>query len=293
MSTPGAKTIYHLLGLLLALVVGGGLLLLVPEPQDAQAQVAPPAPPTVDKECTPNPVQVGQTLTCTIAVVPAPNTLLAVRIEDTLPAGLTVLGATSEIIDNFGGRRTFSCTVAGNTVSCPPAPQALFITNTPFFSTTFRATIEARADQCGTFQNTATAVVPTLQSTLRPAVLSNQRYQATAQITVKGCEKPVVPGGQQQQPVCPPVSQELGQEAESGNVSPSFDVTSSGNSSNQTAAPLQFGNTGNDNNAQGVLQSCGSQSGNAELEGGDMNFSPTLDASSNQGVGQSSGSSGQ
>jgi len=61
MDIPGPKSIYHLLGLLVALVVAGGLLLLlVPEPPEATAQEGPietlPAP-AIDKECTPNPVQ--------------------------------------------------------------------------------------------------------------------------------------------------------------------------------------------------------------------------------------------
>jgi hypothetical protein len=45
------------------------------------------------------------------------------------------------------------------------------------------------------------------------------------------------------------VSQGLGNESESGNVTPSFSVQSSGDNSNQCVTPLQFGNTGNLNNA--------------------------------------------
>ena len=107
------------------------------------------------------------------------------------------------------------------------------------------------------------------------------------------CLAPTQPEQQQPQPqqsVCPPVSQELGNEAESGDVSPSFGVTSTGDSSNQTAAPLQFGNSGSLQNAQGVLQSCGSVADDAELSGGSMEISPALNAPSTQGVGESSAS---
>ena len=102
------------------------------------------------------------------------------------------------------------------------------------------------------------------------------------------CHRPAP--AQPQQPTCPPATQELGNEAESSNVDLSGDVTSSGDSSNQTAAPLDFGNTGSDQNAQGVLQTCGSGADDAELSGGSMEISPVLDASSDQGVGESSAS---
>ena len=40
----------------------------------------------IDKECTPNPVQVGEQLTCTIDVVAAPGTQGTAAVTDTLPA---------------------------------------------------------------------------------------------------------------------------------------------------------------------------------------------------------------
>jgi hypothetical protein len=213
------STKYYLLSVLGALMVAVGVLIVAPS---AEAQTA--LDPTVDKECTPNPVQVGEQITCTIDVLPAPNTLLFVRVEDTLPDGLTVIGATSEI--QLGGESIDSipCTVEGNTVTCPPAPQTRVITNTPFFSTIFRVTIEASAEQCGTFQNTATAVVPNLQSTLEPVVLLDQRFQDTEQITVEGCEEAGGVGGGTGGGAAP-ITQEGEQESESGEIDQSFDVS--------------------------------------------------------------------
>ena len=208
---------YYLLSLLGALMVAVGVLAVAPSAK-AQNEIDP----EVAKVCSPNPVQVGEQITCTIDVVPAPNTLVAVRVEDTLPDGLTVIGATSEIQP---GGSPFLCTVAGNTVSCPPAPQAFFIISTPGFTSTFRVTIEARAERCGTFQNTATAVVPVLQSTLEPVVLFDLRFQDTEQITVEGCEVPPAPVPGQQQGSPAPITQEGEQESESGEIDQSFEVS--------------------------------------------------------------------
>ena len=270
------------------LVVAGVLLTLLTLVPDAGAQGAstPGGQCTniggttycIDKTASPAQASIGQPITFTITVGPT-NCLFQIcafedTITDTLPAGVAFVSATATNTFTLFGQPT--CTNAGNTVTCTnifsaftfPPPQALPST----------ITIVATPKQCGTFTNTAT---------------STRGISASADFTVVGCPTQQQRQPHQQQPACPPASQELANEAESGNVSPSFDVADSGNSSNQTAAPNQFGNTGNDNNAQGVLQTCGSQSGNAELEGGDMNFSPTLDTSTNQGVGQSSGSSGQ
>ena len=86
------------------------------------------------------------------------------------------------------------------------------------------------------------------------------------------------------------VSQGFANEAESGNVTPSFSVTSTGNNSNQCVTPLQFGNTGNLNNAQGFLQYA-SNSGNLEAEGPTFTFAPELTAPCTQQVQQSSAAS--
>ena len=88
-------------------------------------------------------------------------------------------------------------------------------------------------------------------------------------------------------PAIAQVSEEFGQEIENtGNVSTSTTVTSSGDNSNQCVAPLQFGNTGNVQNAQGFLQYA-STSGDIEFEGSSMSFAPTLTNTCNQAVQQS------
>ena len=89
----------------------------------------------------------------------------------------------------------------------------------------------------------------------------------------------------------PSVSQALGQEAESGDVTVNFTATQSGNNSSSCVRPLQFGNTGSLQNAQGVLQ-YRSDSGDIELEGSTFDFSPTLNATCNQAVQQSAAASG-
>ena len=87
-------------------------------------------------------------------------------------------------------------------------------------------------------------------------------------------------------PAIAQVSEEFGQEAEdTGNVSTSTTVTSAGDNSNQCVAPLQFGNTGNVQNAQGFLQYA-STSGDIEFEGSSMSFTPTLTNTCNQTVQQ-------
>ena len=88
----------------------------------------------------------------------------------------------------------------------------------------------------------------------------------------------------------PSVSQALGQEAESGDVTVNFTATQSGNNSSQCVTPLQFGNTGSLQNAQGVLQ-YRSDSGDIELEGSTFEFSPSLTANCTQAVQQSAAAS--
>jgi hypothetical protein len=83
------------------------------------------------------------------------------------------------------------------------------------------------------------------------------------------------------------VANDVSNESESGDVTPSFSVESTGNNSNQCVTPLQFGNTGNFNNGQSFLQ-FDSLSGDLEGEGGEFNFNPVLSAPCNQSVEQSS-----
>jgi hypothetical protein len=92
-------------------------------------------------------------------------------------------------------------------------------------------------------------------------------------------------------PAIAQVTNAVGQEAESGNVTPSFTATQSGNSSSQCVTPLQFGNTGSLQNGQAVLQ-YGSTSGDIGEGGSTFTFSPTESASCTQAVQQSAAASG-
>jgi hypothetical protein len=77
---------------------------------------------------------------------------------------------------------------------------------------------------------------------------------------------------------------------ETGDVTLGTSIVSTGDNSNQTAAPLQFGNTGNFQNAQGFVQ-VDSVADDVDFDGGSFEFSPTQGVGSNQGVSQSAGSS--
>ena len=92
-------------------------------------------------------------------------------------------------------------------------------------------------------------------------------------------------------PAIAQVTNAVGQEAESGDVTPSFTATQSGNNSSQCVNPLQFGNTGSLQNGQAVLQ-YGSTSGDIGLGGSTFTFSPSLTATCTQKVQQSSAASG-
>jgi hypothetical protein len=92
-------------------------------------------------------------------------------------------------------------------------------------------------------------------------------------------------------PAIAQVTNAVGQEAESGDVTPSFTATQSGNSSDQCVTPLQFGNTGSLQNGQAVLQ-YSSSSGDIGEGGSTFTFSPSLTATCDQKVQQSSAASG-
>jgi len=82
-----------------------------------------------------------------------------------------------------------------------------------------------------------------------------------------------------------------GNSGTSGGVSSPFTANSTGNNSNQCATALQFGNTGNNQPAQGVLQ-YGSSSGGINETGGSFNFTPSNQQTCTQQVQQSSAASG-
>ena len=86
------------------------------------------------------------------------------------------------------------------------------------------------------------------------------------------------------------VGQELGNENESGDVSLSFSATQTGNNSSQCVTPLQFGNTGSNQNGQAFLQ-YGSVADDLEAEGAVFTFAPELTAPCTQQVQQSSAAS--
>ena len=92
-------------------------------------------------------------------------------------------------------------------------------------------------------------------------------------------------------PAIAQVTNAVGQEAESGDVTPSFTATQSGNSSDQCVTPLQFGNTGSLQNGQAVLQ-YSSSSGDIGEGGSTFTFSPSLTATCDQKVQQASAASG-
>jgi hypothetical protein len=92
-------------------------------------------------------------------------------------------------------------------------------------------------------------------------------------------------------PAIAQVTNAVGQESETGNVSVNFSATQSGNNSSSCVTPLQFGNTGSLQNGQGILQ-YGSTSGDLSEGGSTFTFSPTESATCNQAVQQSSAASG-
>jgi hypothetical protein len=139
---------------------------------------------------------------------------------------------------------------------------------------------------CGTFTNTATTF-----ATFDINDPSNPLNQDSADFTVcpQGQEQK-----QEQEPICPAISQDIWQGTESGDISSSGDVEGSGDNSNQTSGLQDVEDTGNQQGDVGVIQGCGSQPGDVELSGGSSTaLSPSLDTASEQTVDQSSAGSGQ
>ena len=215
----GSRTKYYLLSLFGALVVGFGVFAIS---SASEAQVQPV--PTIDKECTPNPVQIGEQVTCTIDVVAPPNTVAGVRVTDTFPADLTVTEANWQFLRDSDPLPSTPCEVDGNTVTCPSSPVIAYIgqesPQSPLFS--FRVTIEATAEQCGTFQNTATStdfVTP-------PGV--PYTVEDTEEITVAGCEEPPTPApapAPAPASTPAPITQDSEQDSESGEIDQTIEVS--------------------------------------------------------------------
>jgi opacity protein-like surface antigen len=91
-------------------------------------------------------------------------------------------------------------------------------------------------------------------------------------------------------PAIAQVANGVGNESESGDVSPSLSTLSSGNSSDQCVNPIQFGNTGNFQNGQAFLQ-YNSTADDLSGSGGSFTFAPVLTAPCTQQVQQSSAAS--
>lgn len=208
MQITSTRTKLFLRILLVALMVAGGLALI----PSVRAQVTPP-PPTIDKECSPDPVQIGEQLTCTIDVDPSESgTFNIVEVTDTLPAGVTVTGATQQQLVGGLVDSTQPCTVTGNTVACPPGTVA----SAKGEIISLRVIIDATAEECGTFTNTAEAEVFFSQGV-------SVTVEDTEEFTVVGCEEAVAPGGQPGVPG--PITQEGEQESEAGEIDQSFEVS--------------------------------------------------------------------
>jgi hypothetical protein len=94
--------------------------------------------------------------------------------------------------------------------------------------------------------------------------------------------------------VVPAVSQSFDQEAESGDVSQSFNVSNTGDNSNQCANVQGVANTGNAQNQIGVLQ-YGSEADDFEFEdsGASINVSPSSSVRCDQAVNQAATASGR
>ncbi len=77
------------------------------------------------------------------------------------------------------------------------------------------------------------------------------------------------------------------QEADSGDVDLSFEVSNEGDYAHQSTPALQFANTGNFQDASGFVQH-GSEADDFESGGIEFSIAPTLDSESNQTIRQSS-----
>jgi hypothetical protein len=89
------------------------------------------------------------------------------------------------------------------------------------------------------------------------------------------------------------ITQESEQEAESGDIDQSFEVTSEGDNSNQCAGVQGVTNTGNPQNVIGLLQAA-SEADDFEFEevGSDITVSPESPTTCDQQVNQAASASG-
>lgn len=92
-------------------------------------------------------------------------------------------------------------------------------------------------------------------------------------------------------PAVAQVGQELGQDTSSGDVTVDFSVSGSGDYGSVCAAPLQFGNTANLQNAQGFVQYASDIDGDFEGTASEFLFEPSLSITCDQAVQQSAAAS--
>ncbi len=92
-------------------------------------------------------------------------------------------------------------------------------------------------------------------------------------------------------PAMAQLEQELEQEVVSGDVSNSFSVSNSGDNSSLCPAALQFGNTGNDQNAQGFIQ-YNTETDDIELAGNTWTIEPSLAYECTTSIEQAAAASG-
>ena len=238
---------------------------------------------TISKSASPDTVEKGEQPTFTVTVTDDtgfdPGGVVGVVFlpffYDQLPDSVRFVSATPPP----GG----ICFVNDDGVVSPFAPDGAVVCLGPpsLAPITATYTIDVVATECGTFTNTAT--------TFDGIDPSGPINQDSADLTV-------CPQGQEQEqePTCPAISQDLRQGTESGDISSLGDVEGSGDNSNQTVGPQDVENTGNQQDGVGVIQSCGSQSGDVDLSGGSSaTLSPSLDTASEQAVDQSSAGSDQ
>jgi hypothetical protein len=87
------------------------------------------------------------------------------------------------------------------------------------------------------------------------------------------------------------ISQEFSQETDpTGDINLNSEIVNTGDNSNQCAAPMQFGNTGNLQNQQGFLQ-YGSNADDIEFSGSQFVFAPQQGVQCDQAVQQSAAAS--
>src|SRR5919205_1262665 len=87
-------------------------------------------------------------------------------------------------------------------------------------------------------------------------------------------------------PAIAQVSFGIGQGAsDTGNIATNLSISSTGDNGSQCVAPLQFGNTGNLQNAQGFLQYA-STADDIQFEGSSFTFTPSLTNTCKQAVQQ-------